>query len=99
MQKTTRLVTLSRKALLGILLMACLATAWPSSSAHAQDQPADDTWGEKTPPKNYVRSKAPNTGDGAYKWKQMAAASGVMAIMGLFVFVLIRRARREDNAA
>ena len=99
MQKTSKLVALSRRALLGILLMACVVMTWPSGNAWSQEQPPEQTWGEKTPPKNYVRSKEPNKGGGAYKWRQMAYASGVMAGMGLFIFWLIRRNRREDDPA
>ena len=99
MQKTSKLVALGRRALLGLLLTSCVVLTWPSGYALAQEQPSEQTWGEKTPPKNYVRSKGPNKGGGAYKWKQMAYAGGVMAVMGLFVFGLIRRNRREQDHA
>lgn len=99
MQKTSRLVAQSRKFVLRILLMSGVSLALTAGSAFGQEASQDDTWGEKTPPKNYVRSKEPNTSGDAYNWKQMAAAGGVMAIMGLFVVVLIRRAKREDGAA
>lgn len=99
MQKTSKLVAMSRRALLGIILMTCVVTTWPGGNAWAQEAPVEETWGEKTPPKNYVRSKEPNKGGGAYKWKQMAYAGGVMAGMGLFIVWLIRRNRREDDPA
>ncbi len=98
MPKTTRLVAMSRRALLGILLISAVMLAWPNNAAMAQEQP-EQTWGEKTPPKNYVRSKEPNKGGGAYKWKQMAYASGVMAGMGLFIVWLVRRSKREQDHA
>ena len=79
--------------------MSVLATALPSGTVWAQEPPAEDTWGEKTPPENYVRSKGPSTTGSAYNWKQMAAGAGVMGLMGLFIIGLVRRAKREDDAA
>jgi hypothetical protein len=94
-------------------MIAIVAAAWPPAIASAQTPttsgqveapapaqpplPNDDQWGEKTPPKNYVRSKEPAKDGHAYNWTQMAYASAFMACMGLFIFWLIRRNQRDPD--
>ncbi|MCP4445225.1 MAG: hypothetical protein GY811_07775 [Myxococcales bacterium] len=80
--------------------MASLAMMLPMGNAWAQEQSAaDETWGEKTPPKNSVRSKQPNKTGHAYNWKQMAYGGLVMAGMGFFIIFLVRRVKRKEEVA
>jgi hypothetical protein len=92
-QKTTRLVVLPL-----LMAAALLLLAMPSQAAHGQgaprvsprQQPAE-TWGDKTPPADFVKSKGPATSGSAYNWVQMGYASIVMLVMGGFIVVLIRK--------
>ncbi len=99
MQKTARLVVLSRRALLGILLVASMLCVLPSHDAVAQDDGQEQTWGEKAPPENYVPGKEPNKTGNAYNWRQMAFAGGFMLCMAGFIVWLVRRNPREEDAS
>ncbi len=99
MQKTARLVELSRRALLGVLLVASMLIAVPTGTAVAQETGKEETWGDKAPPENYVRSKEPNKTGSAYNWIQMAYAGGFMLLMGGFVVWLVKRNTRGEESS
>lgn len=81
-----------------ILLMACVLLAAGAARAQETSAPASDTWGDKSKPQNYVRSKAPKKeGESAYNWIQMGYAGVVMVGMLGFVVWLVRRSTREQT--
>ena len=61
--------------------------------------PASEEWGDEKPPENYVQSKAPTKSDSPYNFIQMAYGVLVMVLMGGFIYWLIRRNPRDDDAS
>lgn len=105
MQKTSRLVALSRVAralslavVLGLASAPLLAAAEAlpaKETAAAKTKSGDELWGERNPPDHYVRSKEPAKGKDPYNWLQMGYAALVMLAVAGGVVLLIRRATRD----
>lgn len=103
MQETTRLVAVIWRCAAAFLIAACLllpsasfAQGTPSDSATPAQETAQDTWGDKTQPKNFVRSKGPAKDGQAYNWVQMGYASIIMVVMIGFMIWLVRRTPKKD---
>ncbi len=90
MQKTSRLVVL------GIVLISLVVLPL-AASAQESEQSDSERWGESSQPEHYVRSKAPTQSGSAYNWRQMGAAGVVMMGMVLFIVVMVRRGKREQD--
>ncbi len=70
-----------------------------TGTAKAEAATPDDSWGDKAPPENYVKSKEPNKTGHAYNWVQMAWAGGFMLLVAGFMVWIIKRNTRTEDAS